>query len=102
MQDQELAIKIRIYDRQYPMKISSHEEAQVRKAASILNEWIEKYRKQFASLDSQDLLAMVAFDALVTHLKGEEQADKLQVSINRQLDLLIEKISSNLAENQET
>jgi len=65
---QELAIKIRIYDRQYPMKVAAKDEAHVRKAANLINKKIKDYSDQFELLDSQDLLAMVAFDAAVDAL----------------------------------
>lgn len=66
-----LSIKIRIADRDYPMKVEPEEEELIRKAGNIVNEKIKLFKSQFGIDDKQDLLAMVAFDALVEKLKSE-------------------------------
>ncbi len=66
-----LSIKIKIADREYPMKVSPEEEERIRKAGKIVNEKIKLFKSQFGIDDKQDLLAMVAFDALVERLKTE-------------------------------
>jgi len=67
-----LSIKIKISDRVYPMKVTSEDEAFVRKASSLLEERIRNYTKNLHIQDQQDLLAMVAFDCLVEVLKIEQ------------------------------
>ncbi len=67
-----LSIKIKIADREYPMKVSPEEEERIRKAGKIVNEKIKLFKNQFGIDDKQDLLAMVAFDALVERLKTED------------------------------
>ncbi len=66
-----LSIKIKIADREYPMKVEPEEEERIRKAGKIVNEKIKLFKSQFGIDDKQDLLAMVAFDALVERLKTE-------------------------------
>ena len=66
-----LSIKIKIADREYPMKVEPDEEERIRKAGKIVNEKIKLFKSQFGIDDKQDLLAMVAFDALVERLKTE-------------------------------
>ncbi|MCF6352942.1 MAG: cell division protein ZapA [Cyclobacteriaceae bacterium] len=76
-----LSIKIKIADREYPMKVSPEEEERIRKAGKIVNEKIKLFKSQFGIDDKQDLLAMVAFDALVERLKtegGNEDDELLQ------------------------
>jgi cell division protein ZapA len=68
---EKLSIKIKIADREYPMKVSPDEEERIRKAGKIVNEKIKLFKSQFGIDDKQDLLAMVAFDALVERLKTE-------------------------------
>lgn len=70
----ELSIKIRIGNREYPMKVAVEDEERIRKAGKILHEKIKTYRDQFGIDDSQDLLAMVAFDCLVEKMKQEESS----------------------------
>lgn len=81
-----LSIKIKIADREYPMKVEPEEEERIRRAGKIVNEKIKLFKSQFGIDDKQDLLAMVAFDALVERLKSEsgEVSD----------DLLKEKLAS--------
>lgn len=69
-----LSIKIKIADREYPMKVSNEDEEKIRKAGKVINERIKSYRDQFGIDDKQDLLAMVAFDSLVDGLEIKDQS----------------------------
>lgn len=69
----ELSIKIKIADREYPMKVKAEDEARVRNAGKQINERIRSYRERFGIDDKQDLLAMVAFDCLVDKLETDEK-----------------------------
>ena len=71
----ELSIKIRIGNREYPMRVKAEDEERIRKAGKLLNEKIKTYQNQFGIDDTQDLVAMVAFDCLVEKLKREEASD---------------------------
>ena len=53
-------IHIDIAGRNYPLSIPSSEKTQVSAAAAIVNDQVEKFRKQFEIEDSIDLLAMTA------------------------------------------
>ncbi len=68
---EELSIKIKIGDREYPMKVERSEEERIRKAGRQLNEQMKSYSEQFGTTDRQDLLAMVAFDTFVEHLDSK-------------------------------
>ncbi|WP_420576147.1 cell division protein ZapA [Ekhidna sp.] len=71
----ELSIKIRIGNREYPMRVKAEDEERIRRAGKLLNEKIKNYQNQFGIDDTQDLVAMVAFDCLVEKLKREESSD---------------------------
>ena len=71
----ELSIKIRIGNREYPMKVKSEDEERIRRAGKLLNEKIKNYQNQFDIDDTQDLVAMVAFDCMVEKLKREEVSE---------------------------
>ena len=60
---EELSIKIKIADREYPMKVKRNEEERVRAAGKLINEKLKSYREQFGLDDKQDLLAMTAVGA---------------------------------------
>ena len=66
---EELSIRIRIANREFPMRVAPEEETRVRKAAKLVNERMQTYSDQFGIQDQQDLLAMVAFDCLVEQMK---------------------------------
>lgn len=68
----ELSIKIKIGDREYPMRVDAAEEERIRKAGKIINERLKAYKDQFRIDDKQDLLAMVAFDCAVERMRVED------------------------------
>lgn len=69
----ELSIRLKIGDREYPMKVSTADEEKIRKAGKIINERLRVYRNRFGINDKQDLLAMVAFDCIVEQMENEVQ-----------------------------
>ncbi|MDQ4139828.1 MAG: cell division protein ZapA [Bacteroidota bacterium] len=64
----ELSIKIRIADRDYPMRVNEEEEERLRTAGRMINERLKAFREQFGIADKQDLLAMVALESLADKL----------------------------------
>lgn len=71
-----LSININIDGRNYPLTINREEEEKYRKAAKILNDIILQYKKRYANQNSQDFLAMTAFQFVLKNLEMEEQADE--------------------------
>ncbi len=92
----ELSIKIRIGNREYPMKVATEDEERIRKAGKLLHERIKSYREQFGIDDNQDLLAMVAFDSLVEKMKMEEKASDTDDTALNQIARLNELITDKL------
>ena len=83
---EELSIKIKIAEREYPMKVKRDEEEKVRAAGKLINEKLKHYKEQFGIDDKQDLLAMVAFDSVVQKQTSEED--------HREIDqTLVDKVS---------
>lgn len=90
----QLSIKIKIGDREYPMRVPMEDEERLRNAGRLVNERIKMYRQKFGIDDKQDLLAMVAFDALVEKLKseaGSSQNEHEVENILSELDGIISK-----------
>ena len=80
----ELSIKIKIAEREYPMRVEAEEEERLRLASQLINEQVRRYREQYGTTDKQDLLAMVAFDALVQKLEHDKlQLEATQVIADR-------------------
>jgi cell division protein ZapA len=90
---EELSIKIKIADREYPMKVKRHEEERVRAAGKLINEKLKSYREQFGLDDKQDLLAMTAFDCLVQKLAAEEDNHAIDESVVEKVSHLNQLVS---------
>lgn len=92
-----LSIKIKIADREYPMKVKPEDEERVRSAGKKINERLRSYREQFGINDNQDLLAMVAFDSLVDKMAMEEkQFDEDDSALVEKVEHLNKMISESL------
>ncbi len=92
----ELSIKLKIGNREYPMKVAVEEEATVRNAGKKINEKISTYQKQFGIEDKQDLLAMAAIDCLVENMKSEATMQSIDEVAMEQLSKLNRLISAEL------
>ncbi|MBS1544932.1 MAG: cell division protein ZapA [Bacteroidetes bacterium] len=89
----ELSIKIKIADREYPMKVKRDEEERVRAAGKLINEKLKSYREQFGLDDKQDLLAMTAFDCLIEKLTAEESTTAVDQSVVEKIGHLNQMVS---------
>ncbi len=89
----ELSIKIKIGDREYPMKVKRHEEERVRAAGKVINDKLKSYREQFGLDDKQDLLAMTAFDCLVEKMAAEESDHAVDQSVVDKVNQLNQMVS---------
>jgi cell division protein ZapA (FtsZ GTPase activity inhibitor) len=86
-------ISVIIAERPYRLTVMSEEEEEVfRKAASLVEEKMQKYASNFAFRDKQDLLAMVNLQFAVEYLRLDDTAkrhrelkEKMQ-SVDRLLD----------------
>ena len=92
----ELSIKLKIGNREYPMRVKPEDEERIRKAGKVLNEKMKSYRDRFGIEDNQDLLAMVAFDCQVEKMKGEESHEIIDESSMHQIQYLNQLISESL------
>jgi cell division protein ZapA len=96
----ELSIKIRIADRDYPMRVSTDDQDKVRLAGKQLSDKIKTFKEQFGVEDKQDLLAMVAFDGAVEKVNASEQeiynaSDTILLAKIAELDSLVSSALSD-------
>ncbi|MCG8476925.1 MAG: cell division protein ZapA [Cytophagales bacterium] len=84
----ELSIKIKIADREYPMKVKPEDEEVLRSAGKVLNDRIKELRNTFRIDDRQDLLAMVAFDSMVRLTQQTTEKEKLEELCDQELGRL--------------
>jgi cell division protein ZapA len=92
----ELSIKLKIGNREYPMRVKPEDEERIRKAGKILNERMKSYHERFGIEDNQDLLAMVAFDCQVEKMKSEESQENMDHGALSQIQYLNQIISESL------
>ncbi len=93
---EELSIKIKIADREYPMKVKRDDEERVRMASRLINEKLKSYRDQFGLEDKQDLLAMVAFDSLVEKMTSEETHQVIDQTVYEKVTHLNHLVSQSI------
>jgi hypothetical protein len=71
---EKLSINIKIDGRIYPLKVDRENEEKHRKAAKIINDIVLQYRQKYVNSDSQDFLAMTAFQFVLKTIDLEEKA----------------------------
>lgn len=74
---EKLSINIKIDGRNYPLKVEKENEEKFRKAARIINDTVLQYRQRYQNSDSQDFIAMTAFQYV---LKAIELEEKVEIS----------------------
>lgn len=93
-----LSIRIKIGDREYPLKANALEEERLRRAGKIINEKIKTFRDKFGIDNMQDLLAMVAFDCQVNTMKSEEFEEENNQIISSKLSTIENMVVSAVSE----
>jgi cell division protein ZapA (FtsZ GTPase activity inhibitor) len=93
VEEQEISIKVLIGDRQYPLKISSKEEENVRKAAKLVNDRSKFYTENFSVQDKQDAIAMSALEFASENLNAiskdqslSQEMEQLLIDLDQYLD----------------
>jgi cell division protein ZapA len=74
--NKELRINIRIDGRNYPLTINREDEEKYRLAAKMVNEVVSKFRELFHEQESQDILAMSAFQIALNNIELQHANDK--------------------------
>ncbi|MFM9945288.1 MAG: cell division protein ZapA [Bacteroidia bacterium] len=87
MEQNEISIKVLIGDRQYPLKISSQEEENVRKAAKLVNDRSKFYSENYSVQDKQDAIAMTALEFASENLNAISKDQSISAEMEQ---LLIE------------
>lgn len=67
-----LSINFKIDGRIYPLTINEDDEEKHRKAVKIINDIVLQYRKKYVNVDSQNVLAMTAFQYVLKSIELEE------------------------------
>jgi len=76
VENKKFRINIKIDGRSYPLQIDREDEEKYRLAAKNINETIRKYRELFGEMDSQDILAMAAYQIALKNAELEQRENK--------------------------
>ena len=76
MEKKKLRINIKIDGRVYPLDINREDEEKYRLAAKIVNETVSRFREVFRDKDSQDILAMSAFQIALNETKVQQVVEQ--------------------------
>ena len=75
----EQSIKIKIADREYPLKVSSPEKEEViRKAAADLNKKITLYQEKYPNKGMIEILSFVALNVSMTNVVTQKQIEAMK------------------------
>ncbi len=87
--DDIISIKIKILDKEYPLRIPASEEELYRSAGKELNDRCRELRENYQNrADKQDILSMVSFVAMVEKAKLEQEKNALQDTVNQKIGSL--------------
>ncbi|NQU87382.1 MAG: cell division protein ZapA [Mariniphaga sp.] len=95
-----LSINIIIDNRGYPLVVDRNDEEKYRQASKLLNEMVYHYRGQYADKDSQDILAMAAFQFVLKYL--DEKKDATNELLIDEIKNLNDDVSDFLKQRAET
>lgn len=96
--DDKLAIKLKIIDRYYPLRIDWKDEEKLRGAAKKINDIVLKFKQRYADKDNQDLLAMATLQ-FVTKLMDLENANQSD-TLSNQLESICEELDEFIKTRQ--
>ena len=85
MEKNNFRIHIKIDSRTYPLDINRDDEEKYRLAAKIVNDTVRKFRGLYRDNDSQDILAMSAFQIALSVAETKNSEDR---------DLFIEELKN--------
>ena len=95
----EQSIKIKIADREYPLKVSSPEKEEViRKAAADLNKKINLYQDKYPTKGMIEILSFVALSVSMTNVVLQKQIETFNESetvLAQELQSYLENIDKN-------
>lgn len=95
----EQSIKIRIAEREYPLKVTSAEqEEDIRKAAQEINRQIQAYQSRYADKTLVEILSIMALNVCVNNIVLNKQVRSIkdaEENLARELDGYLDNIDKN-------
>ncbi len=95
--EEKLAIKLKIIDRYYPLRIDWQDEEKLREASRRINDVVDKYRQRYTDKDNQDFLAMATLQ-FVTRLLEFENNNTMEL-LSKEMEDICEEIDQFINQN---
>ena len=95
--EEKLAIKLKIIDRYYPLRIDWQDEEKLREASRRINDVVDKYRQRYNDKDNQDFLAMATLQ-FVTRLLEFENNNTTEL-VNQELQDVCNELDQFISNN---
>ena len=95
--EEKLAIKLKIIDRYYPLRIDWQDEEKLREASRRINDVVDKYRQRYNDKDNQDFLAMATLQ-FVTRLLEFENNNTTELA-NQEFQELCNELDQFISNN---
>jgi len=95
--EEKLAIKLKIIDRYYPLRIDWQDEEKLREASRRINDVVDKYRQRYNDKDNQDFLAMATLQ-FVTRLLEFENNNTTELA-NQELEEVCNELDQFISNN---
>ncbi|MES2387692.1 MAG: cell division protein ZapA [Bacteroidota bacterium] len=95
-----ISIRIKLADRDYPLNIDEIDEAMIREAAKAVNDGLKVYREKFRDSETQDLLALVAFDCMIEKQTAEFYKKETEKANTERANELSKLIDATLQDTQ--
>ncbi len=92
-----IPVRIKILDREYTLRVSPENKAQIYRAAEALNQALSQKQRQFSVLDKQDLLSFVAFDGFFEALRQQDETETVQVHLEKLTETINESIPTDVS-----
>ena len=92
----EIRINIVVADRNYRLTIDKADEDKVRKAAEMINERVNEYKRVYTDKDYLSLVSMVCIQFATSVVKYESDSAFKDQYLDKQLDTLDVLLTENL------
>ncbi len=99
---EQIKIKVSIADREYPLTVTSEEEASLKLAIKRIDELLKYYEDSYAVRDKQDVLAMCTLQFASQLEQHILESNQVQSHTRKRLTALSEKIDAVLLPSNRT
>lgn len=91
-----IPVKIKILDREYTLRVSEENKAQIIQASQALNDALKTKQQKMNIIDKQDLLSFVAFDGFFEAVSQQNRVEETQERLDKLTQVITESVKSDI------